>query len=269
MVRIVWKRSLTNAKIRSRLPIEIGSTALVLAVRIIPSGDTAIVVEFGDQIDRALSGQVLRTNDAVQKACLKGVTETVPTFRSLLIHYDPLVTSAAKLIEQLEPMTVADDEHDFAPRTWCIPACYEDDKAPDLAGVAERTGLTTDQVIEAHCSRSYHVYMIGFLPGYPYMGDLPAELCLPRLENPRLRVPPGAVAIATTLTAIYSIESPGGWHLIGSTPVSLFDSRDPKPARLIPGDEVRFTPITRQEFDKIESAVAAGTYLLTPQGTHP
>ena len=234
----------------------------------LPSGDTAIVVEFGDQIDRALSDRVLRTNDAVQKADLKGVTETVPTFRSLLIHYDPLVTSAAELIKQLEPMTDADDEHGFASRTWCIPACYEDDKAPDLTGVAERTGLTADQVIEAHCSRSYHVYMLGFQPGYPYMGDLPAELCLPRLENPRLRVPPGAVAIVTTLTAVYPIESPGGWHLIGSTPVSLFDSRDPRPARLTPGDEVRFTPITRQAFDEIEAAVAAGTYLLTPQGTH-
>ena len=234
----------------------------------LPSGDTAIVVEFGDQIDRALSDRVLRTNDAVQKADLKGVTETVPTFRSLLIHYDPLVTSAAELIEQLEPMTDTGDEPGFASRTWCVPICYEDDKAPDLTGVAERTGLTTDQVIEAHCSRSYHVYMLGFLPGYPYMGDLPVELCLPRLENPRLRVPPGAVAIVTTLTAVYPIESPGGWHLIGSTPVSLFDIRDPRPARLTPGDEVRFTPITRQAFDEIEAAVAAGTYLLTPQGTH-
>jgi len=238
-----------------------------MAVRIVPSGDTSIVVEFGDQIDRLLSGRVLRTKGAVQKAALKGVTETVPTFRSLLIHYDPLETSAAELIEQLGSMTDSDDEHGFGPRTWCIPACYEDDKAPDLASVAERTGLTKDQVIEAHSSRTYHVYMLGFLPGFPYMGDLPAELCLPRLENPRLRVPPGAVAIVTTLTAIYPIESPGGWHLIGSTPVLLFDSGDPRPARLIPGDQVRFTPVTRQAFGDIEASVAIGTYLLTPQGT--
>ena len=239
-----------------------------MAVRIIPSGDTSIVVEFGDQIDRLLNRQVLRTNGAVQRAELKGVTETVPTFRSLLIHYDPLETSAAELIEQLESLTDAGDEHGFVPRTWCIPACYEDDKAPDLAKVAERIGLTTDQVIEAHCSHTYHVYMLGFLPGYPYMGDLPAELCLPRLENPRLRVPPGAVAIVTTLTAIYPIESPGGWHLIGSTPVLLFDSDDPRPARLIPGDQVRFTPVTRQAFGEIEASVATGTYLLTSQGTY-
>ncbi len=241
----------------------------ILAVRIIPSGDTAIVVEFGDRIDRALSDRVLRTNAAVRSADLKGVTETVPSFRSLLVHYDPLVTSAAELIAQLEPLADADDEHGFASRTWCIPTCYEEDKAPDLASVAERTGLTTDQVIEAHCSRSYHVYMLGFLPGFPYMGDLCPELCLPRRENPRLRVPPGAVAIVTALTAIYPIESPGGWHLIGATPVSLFDSREPRPARLAPGDDVRFTPITRQAFDEIEAAVAAGTYLLTPQGAHP
>ena len=205
----------------------------------------------------------------VQKAGLKGITESVPTFRSLLIHYDPLVTSAAELIEQLEPMTDAGDETGPAPQSWCIPVCYEDDKAPDLVDVAERTGLTTDQVIEAHCSQSYHVYMLGFLPGYPYMGDLPAELCLPRLKNPRLRVPPGAVAIVTSLTGIYPIESPGGWHLIGSTSVSLFDSRDPSPTRLIAGDQVRFTPITRQAFDDIEAAVAAGTYALTARDAHP
>jgi KipI family sensor histidine kinase inhibitor len=237
-----------------------------MAVRIIPSGDTSIVIEFGDRIDRALSGRVLRINGAIQRGALKGVTETVPTFRSLLIHYDPLETSAAELIERLESMTDTGDEHSIAPRTWCIPACYEDDKAPDLAAVAERTGLTPDQVIEAHCSPAYHVYMLGFLPGFPYMGDLPAELHLPRLENPRLRVPPGAVAIVTGLTAIYPIESPGGWHLIGSTPVSLFDSRDSKPARLAPGDQVHFTPITRQAFAEIEAAVATGTYSLTPQG---
>jgi KipI family sensor histidine kinase inhibitor len=184
-----------------------------------------------------------------------------------MIHYDPLVTSAADLIERLGPMTDAGDEHESAPRTWCIPVCYEGDKAPDLAVVAERTGLTTDQVIEAHSSHSYHVYMLGFLPGFPYMGDLPAELCLPRLENPRLRVPPGAVAIVTTLTAIYPIASPGGWHLIGSTAVPLFEAGDPRPARLIPGDRVRFAPIRRQAFDKIEAAVAAGTYRLAPQGS--
>ena len=225
------------------------------------------MVEFGDQINRALSNRVLRTNNVVQRADLKGVTETVPTFRSLLIHYDPLLTSATELIEQLESIADVEDEHVFSPRTWCIPVCYEGNKAPDLAIVAERTGLTTDQVIEAHCSHSYHVYMLGFLPGYPYMGDLPPELYLPRLENPRLRVPPGAVAIVTRLTAIYPIESPGGWHLIGSTSVPLFDSREPRPARLIPGDQVRFTPITRQTFDEIEIAVTAGTYILTPQDT--
>ena len=203
----------------------------------------------------------------MRRASLVGVTETVPSFRSLLIHYDPLLTSATELIKQLDSITDDGNELSFASRTWCIPVCYEGNKAPDLSIVAERTGLTTDQVIEAHCSQSYHVYMLGFLPGYPYMGDLPIELCLPRLENPRVQVPPGAVAIVTRLTAIYPVESPGGWHLIGSTPVLLFDSGDPRPARLIPGDQVRFTPVTRQAFGDIEASVAIGTYLLTPQGT--
>ena len=126
---------------------------------------------------------------------------------------------------------------------WRIPACYDPSLSPDLAEVATRTGLTPQQVAERHSAVTYHVYMVGFLPGYPYMGDLPAELALPRRENPRTKVPPGSIAIATTLTAVYTLESPGGWHLIGRTPAPLWDLRRDRPVVLQAGDKVVFRPI--------------------------
>jgi inhibitor of KinA len=149
-----------------------------------------------------------------------------------------------------------------APGQWHIPVCYEAAFAPDLAGVAERCGLTPSRLVEIHSANAYHVYMIGFLPGLPYMGDLAQELVLPRLVEPRLRVRPGSVAIATTLTTIYPLESPGGWHLIGRTPVKLFDIERPAPALLNPGDKVTFTPISSSKFTELEKLVEGGQYEL-------
>jgi KipI family sensor histidine kinase inhibitor len=143
---------------------------------------------------------------------------------------------------------------------WRVPVCYENSFAPDLGEVANRTGLAPSEVVARHSGPSYHVYMLGFLPGFPYLGDLPRELALPRRANPRLRVPAGSVSIATTLTAIYPYESPGGWHLIGATPVRLFDPARSRPALLEPGDEVQFQPIDPASFASIRKAVDSGSY---------
>jgi len=230
--------------------------------QITASGDTALVIEFGDLIDRTLSDRVLNANTVISHASLNGIVELVPTFRSLMVHYDPLTITASDLIAELTPLIDVDCDSGGGARHWKIPTCYEGDKAPDLENVAQRTGLTQDVVVNTHINQLYHVYMIGFLPGYPYMGDLPEALQLPRREAPRLRVPAGSIAIATTMTAIYPIESPGGWHLIGTTPVSIFDSRFDNPAVFSPGDAVTFVPVSTHEFHKIELAVAAGDYAL-------
>lgn len=233
-----------------------------MSIRIYPSGDTAIVIEFGNQIDRALSDRVLKAAVVIQAAGLSGVIETVPTFRSLMVHYDPLTVSASDLEARMRPLIETGDDNAVDGRKWFLPVCYEADKSPDLDDVAKRAGITTEEVVHMHSDHTYHVYMTGFLPGYPYMGDVPDVLCFPRREIPRVRVPKGAVAIATTLTAVYTIESPGGWHLIGSTPVQLFDYTAPQPAILAAGDQVVFTPISLSEFDAIEANVASGAYTL-------
>ncbi len=205
---------------------------------------------------------MLRLQARVHSAGLTGVLETVPTFRSLMIHYDPTVTRAADLSQQV--MALAHTANTVAQhrRGWRVPVCYESEYAPDLATVAERTGLSPDAVVSLHLSTRYHVYMIGFLPGFPYMGDLPPQLVLPRREDPRVRIPVGAVAIANTMTGIYPVASPGGWHLIGRTPVPMFDVRSASPSLLAPGDAVAFTSISAAAYQEIRAASKAGEYRL-------
>ena len=229
-------------------------------VRFLPAGDTAVVVEFGDRIDRALNGHALRLNARVRAAKLPGVVATVPTFRSLMVHYDPLVTDSASLTAALENLLDGSRGAAQPVKLWRIPACYAASHAPDLAEVAQRTGLSAADVVRLHSGTRFHIYMLGFVPGFPYMGDLPAPLVLPRRADPRVRVPAGSIAIATNMTAIYPLESPGGWHLIGATPIRLFDPRWPRPASLSPGDAVRFEPVTVREYDAIRAAVATDAY---------
>jgi inhibitor of KinA len=232
-------------------------------VRFLSGGDRALVVEFGEQVDRALSERVLRLDAIIRSGGLDGVVETVPTFRSLMVYYDPLVTSRAALERAIGDLLDREHTPRSGARLWNVPACYEGEFAPDLPEVARLTGLTTDAVVALHSRTQFHVYMLGFLPGFPYMGDLPAELALPRRADPRLRVPAGSISIATSLTAIYPYESPGGWHLIGATPIRLFDTGRPRQALLAPGDAVRFQPIDRHSFISIRRAVESRSYEVT------
>ena len=229
-------------------------------MRFLSAGDRALVVEFGDHIDRALSEEVLRLAASLRADELLGIVETVPTFRSLMVHYDPLVTSRAELEGAIASLLDREPGPRGAATVWRVPVCYEDEFAPDLAEVARLSGLAPDEVVRLHSSVRYHVYMLGFLPGFPYLGDLPAELSLPRRADPRVRVPPGSIAIATSLSAIYPYESPGGWHLIGTTPLRLFDLDHPKPALLAPGDAVLFQAVDRTHYDRIRHAVENRSY---------
>lgn len=229
-------------------------------MRFVSAGDRALVVEFGDRVDRALSEAVLRLAASIRSAGLGGVVETVPTFRSLMVHYDPLVTSRAELEAGITNLLDRDLGNRAAGTLWRIPVCYDGEFAPDLANVAQLTGLGLREVVARHSATRYHVYMLGFLPGFPYLGDLAAELTLPRRADPRLRVAAGSVAIATNLTAIYPCESPGGWHLIGTTPIRLFDFKRARPAMLTPGDTVIFEPIDAAAFATHKRAVDAGNY---------
>jgi KipI family sensor histidine kinase inhibitor len=221
---------------------DVKNTPTTHATRLLPCGDTGLCVEFGDGVDRRVSAQVLALADKLEAARVPGIVELVPTFRSLMIHYDPGVLPQVELKAKLVPLLADLHAAEGSGRLWHVPACYDPSLAPDLLEVASRTGLTPDQVVQRHSAVTYHVYMVGFLPGYPYMGDLPAELRLPRRENPRTKVPPGSIAIATAMTAVYTLESPGGWHLIGRTPAHLWDLRQEPPAILRSGERVRFVP---------------------------
>jgi KipI family sensor histidine kinase inhibitor len=235
------------------------------AIRFLTCGDTALAVELGDAVDRRVSALVLALAERVKTAAITGVVEAVPTFRSLLIHYDPLIVPQAELKGRLAPLLSGLAALERPGRSWRIPVCYHETVAPDLQEVAERTGLSPEEVAERHSSVVYHVYMVGFLPGYPYLGDLPPELVLPRRNTPRTAVPAGSIAIATALTAVYALESPGGWHLIGRTPALLWDRRRDPPAILSAGDAVRFEPISLGEYEVLASRSAAGEFRLEPE----
>lgn len=233
-------------------------------VSFLPSGDSAVVVEFGDRIERSVSDRVLGLAARVSAAGIGGVVEVVPTFRSLMVHYDPLRTSSSELVRSIKALLVGETALNGHRRLWRVPVCYGNELGPDLASVAEQTGLDSDDVVARHAGTRYHVYMVGFVPGYPYMGDLPKALVLPRRSDPRIRVPPGSVAIATTMTAIYPLESPGGWHLIGTTPIRLFDAHASPPALFAPGDAVEFEPIDADGFARLAAAVERREYRLQP-----
>lgn len=231
------------------------------APRFLPSGDTALVVEFGDHMDRHLSALVLNLHRRLSKGDIAGIVETVPTFRSLLVHYDPLVVRGRELQAQLVPLIDGLEAEAMVGYRWNFPTCYEgDDFAPDLADVARITGISTDEVVALHGGIEHLVYVIGFLPGLPYLGDLPARLELPRRTSPRIKVPAGSVAIAMNQTVIYPLESPGGWHIIGRTAVPLFDPQRAQPVLLAPGDTVRFVPVARAVYDDMRAAHQEGVF---------
>ncbi len=229
--------------------------------RILKAADSALVIEFGAVIDRGISDRVLALAETLDNAGLPGATEIVATFRSLCVNYDSLVTTGADLEAAITELVKGSSASSKARRLWDIPVCYDLSHAPDIDDVAKRVGLTTAEVTALHAGTQYHVYMIGFVPGYPYMGDLPAKLRLPRRLDPRTRVPPGSLAIATSMTAVYPYESPGGWHLIGTSPVRFFDPESKKGALLEPGDAVKFRAVTESEFSRIKLAVERNDYV--------
>lgn len=235
---------------------------------LLDAGDGAFTIEFGDRIDPALSARVASLDRAVRAAitqgALPGVVETMPTFRSLTVLYDPLRTRRAAVQAALLPLLeAADDSSASAGRQWRLPVGYGGEAGADLDELAEASGLSRQAVIDLHAGTVYRVYMIGFLPGFPFMGDLAAPLHRPRRTEPRLRVPPGSVAVANGLTAVYPWQSPGGWHLIGRCPVPLFDAKAAQPSLLAPGDSVRFEPVSPARLAELEAAIAAGDLPVT------
>jgi KipI family sensor histidine kinase inhibitor len=212
-------------------------------------GDRGLLLELGDEIGSEVNEKVRRMTLAIQAESIEGIVEIVPTYRSLLILYNSLILSFVDLKKRLERIEKGLQQTPFPePKLTQIPALYGGSYGPDLEEVAKYHQISPEEVIQLHCSKPYFIYMIGFMPGFPYMGELPEALITPRLKTPRLSVPAGSVAIAQRQTGIYPMESPGGWQIIGRTPVKLFNPEREPPALLQMGDHVQFFPISEKEF---------------------
>jgi KipI family sensor histidine kinase inhibitor len=221
-----------------------------MKLQIKPVGDCAALAVFGTAVREDINDRVMALARRIAEAHLPGLGETVPAFASLLVYYDPLVTEFATVsAELLRLAAVQEIQRQASARVIEVPVCYGGACGPDLPFVAQHAGLTEQQVISLHSGRSYRIFMLGFLPGFPYLGGLDERLFTPRLQNPRTAIPAGSVGIGGKQTGIYPMESPGGWQLIGRTPLCLFDPECPLPYTA--GDEIRFVPITEREYRRL------------------
>lgn len=228
------------------------------SIRIKPAGDGALVVEFEERIDPAVSARVLDLDRAVAARKLPGVLETLPTYRTLLVRFDPLGSDAEALGATLAELAAAARADARPGRLWHVPVAYGGAHGEDLAEVAAAKGMTPAEVVALHKGAIYHVYMLGFVPGYAYLGGLDPRLHHSRRVNPRLKVPAGTVGIGGQQAGIQSIEAPSGWHLLGRTPARLFDMRRPDPFLLKAGERVAFEPISPAEFDRLDALAEKG-----------
>jgi len=229
--------------------------------RIRALGDSALRVQLGEGIDPDLNRRVRAACAALERAALRGVVEWVPSYTSVTVHYQPHLVRFTELSHAVEAALAAAEQFPLpAGRLVTLPVLYGGERGPDLTFVAEHHGLSVDEVIKLHSRPDYLVYMIGFAPGFPYLGGLPERLSTPRLEKPRLAVPKGSVGIGGPQTGVYSVDSRGGWRLIGHTPVPLYDPTQERPALLEAGDQVRFRPVGAAEHAQIEASVRKGTW---------
>lgn len=230
----------------------------ILAAR--PLADRAITLELDTQVGHRAAERVRAAGNALDAAALAGVSEISRSFTTVTVHYDPLHTSHAALVNAIEALLAGIEAEAATPgRLWHLPCCYAPEFAPDLADLSARLGLPEGEIVARHAATEFDVYAIGFLPGLPFLGELAPGLSLPRRQTPRPSVPAGSVAIAGGLCVIYPWESPGGWHILGRCPVPLFDAARPQPALLAAGDRVRFTPIGIDDFTRLRQSFDAGT----------
>ena len=219
-------------------------------------GEGALTVHLGDGIDPAINRRVTALQGAIGSAGLRGITDLIPAYADLTVCYDCTVISA-KALRLLDSLSVAGQDRR---RVFRLPVCYGGDYGPDLDFVCHHSGLSAQEVIELHSAPDYLIYMLGFLPGFAYLGGLDPRLHTPRLDSPRTCIPAGSVGIGGAQTGVYPLDSPGGWQLLGRTPVSVFDRQRQEPILYRAGDLVHFVPISPAEYEEIARAVAAGTY---------
>ncbi|WP_223670846.1 5-oxoprolinase subunit PxpB [Kangiella shandongensis] len=217
------------------------------------NSDNSIIIEFDDAISLKLTRYILGVKLSIEKAKLEGFVEAVPAYDSLLILFDAETFHPERHWQQLHSIVkTAQPIDNRDSQRYVIPVCYDLEVAPDLPFVADHAGLTTDDVIQLHSEQDYPVYMLGFLPGFLYLGELKSQLHCPRRSAPRAKIEAGSVAIGGSQTGIYPIDSPGGWHIIGKTPMKMLDVSASNPAIAKPLDIITFKPIGLEEFKQYE-----------------
>ena len=230
-------------------------------VKFLTAGDRALVVEFGDTIEQAINSKIRSLTLAMESENIIGIIETIPTYRSLMVIYNPMIIQFEELINKIKSiMTKMDDMKLPEAKVIEIPTLYGGEYGPDIKFVAEHNNISLEEVIKIHTSTEYLIYMIGFTPGFPYLGGMSDKIAAPRLQTPRSKIPIGSVGIAGSQTGIYPIESPGGWQLIGRTPVKLYDPYRKEPVLLNAGDYIKFVQIDELEYKNIEALEKEGKY---------
>ena len=221
---------------------------------VLPLGDAAFTVEFGSEIDPEVNERAIAFAAAFSAASLNGVLDVVPTYRSVTVHFDPIRVDpeivSSKIVSIARSLKA---KASLSKTIHTIPVLYGSQYGPDLENVASYGGLSIADAIKLHSSVQYRIYMLGFCPGFPYMGHVPKQIAMPRLPTPRTSVPAGSVGIAGHQTGIYPIAIPGGWRIIGRTPIRVYRKADSRPFLFNPGDSVRFESIGQEDFDRLSS----------------
>ena len=232
-------------------------------VRFLLTGDTSVTVEFGNEISTEINAKIRAFNIALQQSKIPGIVETVPTYRSLAVHYDPEVILYGPLVKKLKGLMGQLDSIRIPPSDVLeIPVLYGGEEGPDIEFVAEHNGKTVQEVIDIHTSTEYLIYMLGFTPGFTYLGGMSEEIATPRLTTPRVLIPGGSVGIAGAQTGVYPIDSPGGWQLIGRTPVRMYDPDRATPILPEAGQYIKFYAIDKAEYDRIAALEEGEGYVV-------
>ena len=236
---------------------------MYIDIKFIPAGDKSVVMEFGNSIKPEINAKIRNMVMAIDKSRITGISEIVPTYRSILIIYNPLLIEYYDLIESLKEIANnLGEETNSEARIVELPTVYGGEYGPDIEFVAEHNNITVDEVIKIHSSTDYLLYMLGFTPGFGYLGGMSKDIETPRLQVPRTKIPAGSTGIAGSQTGIYPIDSPGGWQLIGRTPVKLYNPLGTPPILLNAGDYVRFVPISEEEYLSIQEQIKEGKYIV-------
>ncbi|WP_432663624.1 5-oxoprolinase subunit PxpB [Wukongibacter baidiensis] len=229
--------------------------------KILASGDSGIILEVGDGISEEVNRKIRALSYCIERMQLKEIIEIIPTYTTVLVLYNPLETSYKELAKRLMDIEESIDDIELPPREVVhIPILYGGEYGTDLEHVAKHNKLTVEEVIDIHSGTNYLVYMLGFTPGFPYLGGMSERISTPRLETPREKITAGSVGIAGNQTGIYPIDSPGGWQLIGRTPLNLFDAKRKPSVLLKAGQYLKFQPICKEEYEVICKEIKESKY---------